>query len=241
VKAVILNEKMTKKEDLPDGYILKPKNNEIRALRKLFWKAKKLQKTKAEYLYEQRKLKNNLLNRLSNGTIKNLLKFHWSYHYYKWVKGMNNIANFLHLEKCENIYEMGFGSGTILRYFNKRYPKLGVTGNDFFEIYVNLAQRSKYIGNGAFVYANSKHLDFIPDNTFDALLSWGSIGYENKEGSHKIFRNLIRICKHGGRILIGNIDNSKNPTPYSSAYQTSFSLQELKDMAKKENVKIVKC
>ena len=36
------------------------------------------------------------------------------------------------------------------------------------------------------------------------------------------------------------MDNSEKPTHYQSAFQTSFSIQELKDMAKKENVKIIK-
>ena len=81
MKAVILAEKMTKKTNHQNEYIIKPKSSEIVELRKLFGKAKKLQKTKAENLYEQRKLKSNLLNGPNNGTIKDLLKFHWFYDY----------------------------------------------------------------------------------------------------------------------------------------------------------------
>jgi len=232
--------KMTKKTDLRDGYIIQPKNQEIIVLRKLFGKIKKLEKTKAEKMYEQKRIKNDLVNRLNNGTLKDLLNLHFSYDYKTWVKSMDKLADFLRLEKCKTLYETGFGSGTILRYFSEKYPKLSVSGNDFFEIFVQSAKGSKYIGNGAFVYANSRYLDFIPDNTFDALLSWGSIGYEDKEGSRRGMQEMIRICKSGGRILIGNMDNSEKPTPYPSAYQTPFSVQELKSMAKKEKVKIIK-
>ena len=65
-------------------------------------------------------------------------------------------------------------------------------------------------------------------------------GYEDREGSRKSMQEMIRIWKKGGRILIGNIDNSEKTTPYPSADQTSFSKQELKDMAKKEKIKIIK-
>jgi ubiquinone/menaquinone biosynthesis C-methylase UbiE len=223
-------------------YINHPKNQDIEQLRRIFIEAQILPKTEAEEAYAQKSSKHDPASALNNVTIKELLAYHWgSYNHDTWRKGMDNIAGLLRLETCQTVYEAGFGSGAPLSYFNAKYPELGVSGNDFYEPFVQLAKNSKRIGNGAFVHTNSQHLDFIPDNTLDAVFAWGSIGYEDQEGAYKVFKELIRICKHGGRILIGNMDNSEDPPSeeYNTAYQTSFSKQELEKMMKEEPVKII--
>jgi len=220
-------------------YASEPKSEKIRQLRELFLDKQDSTKTEAEKAYAQ-KLSTSNPAKLKTATIKELLKFHWSsYDYDTWTRAMDNIADLLRLEECETVYEAGFGTGAPLSYFNAEYH-VGVSGNDFHGPFVQLAQESAHIGDGAFVHANSQDLKFITNDALDAVLAWGSIGYEDEEGSHKVIKELIRICKPGGRILIGNIDNSEKPTPYPSAYQTPFSKGELERMMESEPVEIIR-
>ena len=223
-------------------YASLPQNQTIKKLREIFSVVRELENTNAEVAYTQTCSKMDL-SVLNDVSVEDLLRKHWDdYAYDAWTVAMDNISVLLRLETCETVYEAGFGSGAPLSYFKEKYPKLGVSGNDFYESYVHLAKNSKLISDGAFIHANSRQLDFIPDNTLDAVLAWGSIGYEDEEGTCEIFKHLIRICKPGGRILIGNMDNLEDhplKIGYNTAYQTSFSIDKLKRIMENEPVRIV--
>jgi len=138
-----------------DEYITEPKNDEIRQLRELFSNVQEQQVTEAEVAYAQKSFKHKLMNKLNNAAIKDLLAYHWgSYDYVLWKRGMDNLVDLLRLETCQTVYEAGFGSGAPLNIFNDKFPQLGVSGNDFYDPFVQLARNSTLIGNGAFVHAH---------------------------------------------------------------------------------------
>jgi ubiquinone/menaquinone biosynthesis C-methylase UbiE len=150
---------------------------------------------------------------------------------------MDKIGKLLKLDNDKTMFETGFGAGAPMHHFKQKYPDLTLCGNDFYDKYVSLAKISNTIGDGAFICCNSKDIDFISDNTFDAVLATGAIGYDTKENSFLAMKQCVRICKVGGRIFIGTLDSKD--IAYKSAYLAQFTQDEIRKFANTLDVKIV--
>lgn len=224
------------------NYKFQPKNNVINRLRSVFDEHEKLPEEQAEKKYREQFIDVPIIESHEDKDIEYLLKYHWRhYDYQVWTRGMEKIISLLDLKNAESIYEAGFGAGAPMAYIKHKFEHIGVAGNDFFMPFVDIAKQSQYIGDGAFLHAASQNLGFI-ESKFDAVMSLGAIGYDNKEETLKIFENLVNLCKKGGYILLGSLDNEDDFTeglPRGSAFQTGFVKSELHDIFKQLPVEII--
>lgn len=226
-----------------DEYKKAAKNGEVERLRKLFARVTDSHMSEAGKAYAKKAAKRGARRELDNFTLEKALRVHWrAYDYDAWTTAMDKMADALNLQSCRIVFEAGFGSGAPLGYFNQKFPELGVSGNDLYEPYIELANNSEHIADGAFLQINSTHLDFIPDNSLDAAFSWGAVCYETPEKASMVIKHLIRICKPGGRILVGNIENAKNlrKKSYRTPYKAWFTREELRQEIAGQPVTILK-
>lgn len=210
-------------------YSLPAKNAEVQRLRDIFSQVKDTHMSEAGVAYAKKASTRRDRLQFDSFDLERALRVHWrGYDYGVWMSAMDNLASRLKLQDAKLVFEAGFGSGAPLGYFNQNFPQLGVAGNDLFEPYIELARKSEHIANGAFLQVNSTHLDCIPDSSIDAVFSWGALCYDTKESASQTIHQLIRICKPGGRILVGNINNAENLNKnYKTPYKTSFTSGEL--------------
>ena len=109
-------------------------------------------------------------------------------------KGVQEFASTL--KKGSSILECGCGNGKNLGYFNELGFK--VSGFDFSKQMVNICKKKGF---------DSKIGDLrdIPfkDNSFDNLICIAALHHLDKEEDRiKAIKEMVRVCKPGGRILI---------------------------------------
>jgi len=114
----------------------------------------------------------------------------------------------LNLKPGQQVLEVGVGTGMSL----SAYPRsVKVTGVDLSEDM--LAQAERQIREEAWeninvAQMNAEHLEF-DDSTFDFVTSFHVISVVSDP--RRMMREMLRVCKPGGRILIINHFRSNNP------------------------------
>jgi phosphatidylethanolamine/phosphatidyl-N-methylethanolamine N-methyltransferase len=114
----------------------------------------------------------------------------------------------LNLKPGQQVLEVGVGTGMSL----SAYPRsVQVTGVDLSEDM--LAQAERQIREEAWeninvAQMNAEHLEF-DDSTFDFVTSFHVISVVSDP--RRMMREMLRVCKPGGRILIINHFRSNNP------------------------------
>lgn len=107
--------------------------------------------------------------------------------------------------KSGNILEAGCGPGVFLKVLGNNYPNLSITGIDISDDRIEQAN-SKLSGksNAKAIKADIYRLPF-PDNHFDFIYS--RFLYEYLENPVAATKELFRVCKPGGKLLIQDLDS----------------------------------
>ncbi len=114
------------------------------------------------------------------------------------------IKNALNQDVYENIFDFGIGDGARFKDLKLGYSNL--TGIDISKHMIDLCQENLNIN-----YDNKSHnfyvgdqdtLDYIPSNTYDLVLLIHVLGYIPESEHGKLFRNIYRILRDGGKLII---------------------------------------
>lgn len=112
-----------------------------------------------------------------------------------------------HLEpiKSGNVLEAGCGPGVFLEVLANDFPNLSITGIDLSDERIEQANL-KLAGksNAKAIKADIYHLPF-PDNHFDFIYS--RFLYEYLDNPVAATKELFRVCKPGGKLLIQDLDS----------------------------------
>ena len=155
-------------------------------------------------------------------------------------------------EICEsdNVLECACGTGLLTVAMAPRCKKLVAT--DFSSNMIKHAQKNcKKFPNVTFSQANIMSLDF-PDSTFDVVVAANVIHLLDKPA--KAIKELDRVCKPGGKIIIPTYMNKDNSVKTSgcaktvgkagAAFKRQFTLETYKDFFKElgySNAEFVMC
>jgi methyltransferase OMS1 len=110
------------------------------------------------------------------------------------------------------VLEVGAGTGRNIPYFSRPSVKRVVlvdTCNDMLEIARRKLQgkNQKHQPQYAFIKGDSAHLDQLPDGAFDTVIdTFGLCSYDDPVA---VIREMIRLCKESGTILLLEHGRSK--------------------------------
>lgn len=139
------------------------------------------------------------------------------------------VDNFLrtHLDKLSGgmILEAGCGPGVFLEVLGNKYPQHTITGIDISEDRIAQADaRLLAISNAEAIQADIYNLPF-PDDTFDFIYS--RFLYEYLEHPVEATKELFRVCKPAGKIMLQDLDSQFTFYPEVST-ELKEALQSLK-------------
>ena len=115
---------------------------------------------------------------------------------------INDITIKFNIAKKQNsILDAGCGNGLVLSHLKEHFRQ--IYGIDYSLNMVRAAQ--KLIPNGIFIQAEASNFKF-DDNQFDRVLAYSIFHYfASSEYALKSIHEMIRVCKKGGIVLIGDI------------------------------------
>ncbi|KAJ9471366.1 methyltransferase [Diplonema papillatum] len=117
-------------------------------------------------------------------------------------KIMKRMAKLLDIKRNDVIFDWGSGCGHKLMWFNKEWNTSGL-GVDLSYKSLMYAWENTTAAN-KFCYGDGSVLDWIPDNTFDAVFSFGAIFHVyNQDIMCRSYREMVRIAKKGGKVYNG--------------------------------------
>ena len=156
------------------------------------------------------------------------------------VEAFREISNFV-TSSDTSILETGCGTGRFCALFAKAMPQCTVTGIDFSPGAINIARQLKgalKCDNLIFQEASAFNLPFA-DDQFDFVFSQGVIQLFDSERCVDALREMIRVTKPGGKVLI-SVTNwhcfphtvykwllRRRKVPYEYGYEKSFKRHEL--------------
>lgn len=91
------------------------------------------------------------------------------------------------------VLDVGCGTGLFRDCFKGNYTGIDVNGE-----YIKKAQKTK---EGVFIEGDATNLPF-QDGSFDLIFTLGVLHHLNSEQCEKMLREMLRVCKTGGHILI---------------------------------------
>ena len=119
----------------------------------------------------------------------------------EWKKLTGFFLNLVAITADDDILEVGCGGGALL---NEIPSYCTLSGVDYSENAVNGASRHL---KGHFATAEASHLPF-EDESFDVVLSFGVFFYfDSLEYASQAFDEMYRVCRPGGRIAIGEVND----------------------------------
>jgi ubiquinone/menaquinone biosynthesis C-methylase UbiE len=124
------------------------------------------------------------------------------------------------LEQGQNILDVGTGTGVLIPYLIRAVdPDGSVTAVDYSENMINICRtKHSHLKNVTVELKNIEEADF-PTESFDAVICFGVFPHlENKE---KALRNINRILKSSGKLVIAHALSSKElETHHNNASST---------------------
>eukprot|EP00656_Telonema_subtile_P020871 TRINITY_DN2192_c0_g1_i2.p1 TRINITY_DN2192_c0_g1~~TRINITY_DN2192_c0_g1_i2.p1 ORF type:complete len:311 (+),score=57.84 TRINITY_DN2192_c0_g1_i2:127-1059(+) len=109
-----------------------------------------------------------------------------------------------------SIFDAGCGAGAYLDSMLRQAPELNLTvgGIDFAPGLIEIAKKRLPEGSSLSV-GDARKYEHVPSNSYDVALSFGVFFYfDNVDEVRKGLRELARVCKPGGRVMVGRM-NSK--------------------------------
>lgn len=123
--------------------------------------------------------------------------------------GRTKAIEHLHCEAGDRILEVGVGTGLSLNMYPKGVKLVGI---DLSEDMLNKARKKVETENLIHVEAlhsmDAQEMNF-PDNSFDKIVAMYVVSVVPDVG--QMFREIRRVCKPGGRIIVLNHFENKNP------------------------------
>jgi len=135
-----------------------------------------------------------------------------------WVK----VKEFLDsLEDNKIILDAGCGNGKNIKYIIENLKMKEIYGIDYSHEFIKLCSEKFINSNIIFKEMNITNLHF-PDNYFDYIISIAVIHHLNPENRIKMIKELVRVVKNNGLILISawgiiRTDNFKLPNTLKNA------------------------
>jgi ubiquinone/menaquinone biosynthesis C-methylase UbiE len=127
-----------------------------------------------------------------------------------FIQGQKNLTDYcislLRSINNKNVLEIGCGNGVQALYINEKYSPLTITGIDFNESNIEIAnsekERSK-MTNVHFLVDDAQNLTKIPSGSIDVILNIESaFHYPDKSA---FLQEVFRVLKPGGQYLIADI------------------------------------
>ena len=105
------------------------------------------------------------------------------------------------------VLEFGVGSGAFLKALLKVFPQIKAPfGFDYSKPLATIAKKN--FPKGTFFVGDMRNVEFFLDETFDNVFAFSVTHYLNSEKDIKKFLSeLHRVCKKGGSIFIGDVND----------------------------------
>lgn len=111
----------------------------------------------------------------------------------------------------QKMLDIGVGSGRTTHYFSKFCAEY--IGIDYSEEMIKICKiRYQHLKNTQFFFCDARDLNIFSNDTFDFILfSFNGIDCVNHDDRNKIFLEIRRLCKSGGKICFSshNINNKE--------------------------------
>ena len=142
--------------------------------------------------------------------------------------GARDVIKKLSLAPGGKLLDVGCGSGVFLSEILK-LRKLKAVGVDISEVHIALAKNT--FPDVEFFVASMEELPFKPES-FDNVLSYGVFLYA--VDWEKVLTEFLRVCKSGGRILIGDVPSARHKhmlylDSVAGLLSTMFDIKRLKE------------
>jgi len=139
----------------------------------------------------------------------------WSYYSPEQQRSfVRKIAQVSRIKPNDRIFEWGTACGDRLMWIHDDFGPIEGLGIDRAQRPILWAQRQND-PNFKFCLTDGRSLDWLPNETFDHSISFGTIHHYLPEEQCNIIKHMIRITKHGGYIWNGFVHNA-NATIFSS-------------------------
>lgn len=121
-----------------------------------------------------------------------------------WDKLCERTAELIGIQNGDSVFEAGCGAGAFLNTLRKSY-RIQVAGADFSEKLIEIARVRV---PGRFWVADAQDLSFLPDQSYDCVVSHGVFLYlPSLTAAERAAAEMVRIAKQGGKIYIGVLND----------------------------------
>jgi len=151
---------------------------------------------------------------------------------------INDIKNKMELTKSNKILEIGCGTGILLSKLNDYVSRS--CGIDFSFEAIQVAKTE--FPNIEFIHSEANNIPFESD-TFDKVLCYGVFHYfSSMNYALSVITEILRVCKSGGTILLGDIPSKKHfhLSPYVRRISISSMYTWVKNYMKRLTGKTIK-
>ena len=122
--------------------------------------------------------------------------------YKKQALELNSILNF---QKTDNVLDVGCGTGEVMRYIAPAVN--GITGIDKDDKMINHAEEDLVDVQRVTLKVMNALDSEMPKSGFDKIFSMAVVQYVTMDNLFEYVNNLLKACKDGGKILIGDVIN----------------------------------
>jgi len=128
----------------------------------------------------------------------------------QWEHLVDVFCSLIQIDENSDILDIGCGSGAFLEQI-KKYNSL--SGIDYSENAISVIKNNL---EGRFQVAEAKNIPF-EDNLFNTVICFSVFYYFNsKSYAIQIIKEMLRVCKPGGQIFIGDVNDSSKRDLYNS-------------------------
>jgi ubiquinone/menaquinone biosynthesis C-methylase UbiE len=138
-----------------------------------------------------------------------------------WRLGYDYLLRYLSPVRNKSVLDYGCGSGTFCRFLSEY--KAIVTGVDISENMIKVAKES-HTGDIAYYQITSGNLDFLPENTFDFVVSnFVFCTISTRKEIIKIMNSINRILRKKGSLIIMNTNWDKSNGQEFISFKLQYS------------------
>lgn len=135
------------------------------------------------------------------------------------------------------VLDLACGTGFLSRFLKSRSPELDVYGIDF--SYVAIDFNLKYTGDKEHYKEGEVYKIPFPDNMFDFVIG-GEI-LEHLEEPDKFFKEIFRVLKQGGTMILSTPNIKKNKQYFSEEHVKEYLSEEIEPIIKRNKFNEYMC